>query len=197
MRAKKVSIFIGLLVCLFFLPCSLLRAQSYREEAAISSVYIYQQMINQLDEGNLNKVLQLSHNLDEIISKMDMRFGASLQSDIQNAVNAADKEKARKAVIALIFYDIKDVFYATEEGISEQLALDILKERLKIAYLDYLVVSSQAKKLDFERDRQIRKAFSDLLTGHLAKAVLQSDMSMLKKGMANIDENYKEIFGIL
>jgi hypothetical protein len=99
-------------------------------------------------------------------------------------------------LIELIFYDMQDVFRVTKKSIAGGDNLSNLKEQLKSAYLDYLIVSPEAKKIDFGLDREIRKGFTELLTGRLALAAESTDPGIIEKDIATLEDCYRRIFGI-
>lgn len=171
-------------------------AQSYREEAAISPLYVFQLMADDADEGNIQKISALSGQISEIISNIDTNFGVDIKSQLDKAVNSSSPAEVKRAIQTLILYDIKDVFRATEEGINKGLSLSKLKNRLKFAYNDYLTVSKWAKKADFALDRKIRKNFNEMITGLIARAADEGNASSLKSAMQDIEVDYRSIFGI-
>lgn len=192
--------FILIVVAAVSLPLAALssaKAQSYREQAPISPVYIYQQMLSYAQAQEADKILKLLDSLGEILSAVNVNFGKNLKAEVSAAVGSGNSKKMLEAIYTLIYYDIKDVFRATGEGLNvERLPLEKLEARLKFAYLDYLLVSPEARKKDFNLDRDIRKSFTELLTGELARVVSQGNLGTAQNKLNAIEENYKSIFGL-
>lgn len=196
---KIKLILIAVAISLSFLILSSARAQSYREAAPISSVYIYQQMLSYAQTQENDKIIKLLGNIEEILNAINNNFGKNLKADIANAINKGSNEEISASIYTLILYDIKDVFRSVEEGLNvERLSLSRLEERLKLAYLDYLAVSPEARKRDFNLDRDIRKIFTELLTADLARAVSLGggSRSILQNRLVSIEDSYRKIFGL-
>ncbi len=194
MRIKIILIICGLSFLIPPLPA--LHAQTYRENASVTPVSVYQQMLDFAENSEFDKILQVGEQISGVFDAIKIKFSVDIGSMVQRAISTGDKEKVKAAVYTIIYYDIKDVFQATEEGVKQQLPLDKLKERLKLSYLDYLLVSPAAKKIDFGIDREIRKYFNELLTAELAKAVTGVTDVKMKEATAAIEESYKSVFGI-
>ncbi|MBU4304458.1 MAG: hypothetical protein KJ893_02365 [Candidatus Omnitrophica bacterium] len=195
MRGKTLFIILcSVLVVL--LSLSLANAQSYRENAAVSSVYVYRQMVDSVDAGQLSKVLELARPIEAILAALETNLSVNIKSQLERAVASQDREKVKGALHKLIFYDIQDIFRAAKKSITSRTDAGKLKEQLKLAYLDYLIVSPEAKRIDFGLDREVRKVFNELLTGHLAAAVEASNPGIVENDMATIEGHYRRIFGI-
>jgi len=193
MRGKSLFIILSS-VLVVLLSLSLAKAQSYRENLEVSSLYVYQQMFDNADAGQFSKILELSRQIEGVIVALETNLSVNIKSQLESAVASGDKEKVKGALQKLIFYDIQDVFLTTKSSIKNGADLGKIKEHLKLAYLDYLIVSSEAKKIDFGLDRSVRKSFNELLTGHLAAAVNASNPGLVENDMATIQDNYRQIF---
>jgi len=171
-------------------------AQSYRESAPISPVYVYKQMLLYAEQGESGKISKLLSSVEEILDALSSNFQQDLRNKITEAINSGSRREILNSIYTLIFYDMKDVFRATVEGLREGLSLAALKERLKFAYLDYLLVSPTARKKEFNLDRNIRKLFTGLLTAELAKAVDEGEASSIESKFDAILNDYRSIFGL-
>lgn len=191
-----IRFILTLLIGLVWVAPSFLNAQDYRESVPIPSVYIYQKMLSYADSGENDKILKLLASIKEILNAINSNFGEDLETKVKQAIATGNKEVILKALYTLIHYDIKDVFRATIEGIKAGKPLSKLKGTLKLAYLDYLLVSQKARKKDFNLDREIRKDFTELLTADLARAVSQDDIRILQNKFDSIEYNYRSIFGL-
>ena len=193
MKIKLILIFT---LCIVLLTPSFLKAQDYREKASVSPVEIYREMLFCVQTKNTGKILKLLGSVEGVLEAINANFGEDLKTKIEMAVSTGKQENIAKAVHTLIYYDIKDVFKATMGGISEGISLAKLKGRFKFAYLDYLLVSPQAERKNFNLDRAIRKGFADILIADLAKAVLQGNTYVMQSRFDSIEHNYKNIFGL-
>jgi len=193
MKIKLILIFT---VCMVLLVPSFLKAQDYREKASVSPVEIYREMLSCVQTKNTGRILKLLGSVEGILEAINTNFGKDIKSKIEEAVSTGKSEDIAGAIHTLIYYDIKDVFKATMGGVSEGLSLAKLKGRVKFAYLDYLLVSPQAKRKNFNLDRAIRKGFADILIADLAKAVLQGNTYVVQSRFDSIEHNYKNIFGL-
>ncbi len=189
---KKCILIAGLIV---FLSSPSLFSQNYRKEAVVSPVYVYQQMLSYLEEGNYKKILKSLSLLEEILNAIKSKFNKDLKTLIEDAVATKDVEKIREAIYTLIFYDIKDVFSEVLNNLNTK-GLYQLKETLKFAYLDYLLVSPAVKKRNFKVDRDIRKSFTELLGGLLAKAIEEKNSIFIEGKFSKIEKDCKAVLGI-
>ncbi|OQX87718.1 MAG: hypothetical protein B6D55_02560 [Candidatus Omnitrophica bacterium 4484_70.2] len=185
---------IGLIIFFLLLSPSLF-AQNYRKEAVISPVYIYQQMLSFVKEGNYDKIVKSLPLLEDVLNAIKNNFNKDLKILIEEAVSTRDAGRIKKAIYTLIYYDIKDVFNEVLTNLNTK-GFYQLKETLKFAYLDYLLVSPAIRKRNFKIDREIRKSFVELLGGLLAKAVEEKSSIFIEGKFSKIEENYKSILGI-
>ena len=184
---------IGLII--FLLLSLSLFAQNYRKEAVISPVYIYQQMLSFVKEGDYDKIVKSLSLLENVLNAIKNNFDKDLKTLIEDAVSTGDARKIKKAIYTLIYYDIKDVFYEVLTNLNTKEFYQ-LKETLKFAYLDYLLVSPAIRRRNFEVDREIRKSFTELLGGLLAKAVEEKNSIFIEGRFSKIERDCRTILGI-
>lgn len=177
------------------LPSTSAMAQSYRESAPVPLVKVYQEMVAHALKQENAEILKLLGSIDQVLVEIATKFGIDCKAEIKGAVEKGDEKGVLEALYKLIYYDIRDVFQATKEGLEKGLPLAALKERLKAAYLDYLVISPDARKANFNLDREVRKIFNEVLTARLAEAVSKGEGDILLANFKRIEDNYRNIFG--
>lgn len=192
----KISFKLILVVGLLFLITSFLSAEDYRETASKSSIDLYHQMFVYAEKQDNDKILTLLDSIKVPLNGIKSNFGKDLNAMIKQALSTGSKEDVLQALYTLIYYEMKNVFRDTVKGIeSGRLPpLATLKERLKLAYVDYLLVSPKAREKNFDLDREIRKDFNKLFTGDLAKAVSEDNKNILQNAFNSIENKYKDIF---
>ncbi len=189
---RKILMVVGIILVL---ATPSLYAQTYRKEAAVSPVYIYQQMLSYAEKGEFKKISKSLTLLEEILAAIKSKFNKDLKALFEEALTTNDTKEIKKAIYALIFYDIKDVFGEVLSNLNTKGLYD-LKETLRFAYLDYLLISPVVKKKNFEVDRRIRKTFNEVLGGLLARAFEEKNPSLLRGKLARIEESYKLVLDV-
>ncbi len=188
-----MRIFLILLIGVLLAP-SVLFAQDYRELGSVSPISIYQQILSSAQAQDNSGILKSLDSLSDILNAINTNFGKDIRSEVAKAISTGKKEEVLNAVYNLVLYDMRDVFRVSIIGIEEKLSLSKLKERLKFAYLDYLLISPEVRKKNFNLDRETRKLFEEVLVSGLAVAVSEGDAHNFKRKLEAIENNYKTAF---
>ena len=134
-------------------------AQEYRLGLDPPSFAIYKSMLEFAENEKYDKISGSWGFLGGIPDEIKNKFGVNLEVEVSDAVRDRNKPAAVTALRKLVYYDMKDIFsviLASEEENSAQ-----LKGLIKVAYLDYLQLSSEVEKADLKVDTRIKNAFKE------------------------------------
>ena len=195
MRTGKWMIFF-LLISTIFVPFSLL-AQSYREALPVPPSEIYKSMFQFLEQKEYRKIEGSLNVLGPVLSHIKGKFNVDAGQGIKEGLSLKDDNKILDGVYRLILWDTRDLFDEALKKSSD--SSEGSKVLLKIAYMNYIILSQPVQKRDFSADQRIKKAFqsaySALGTGSLySREEATYNVERLKKVIGEIEGELTRVF---
>jgi len=181
---NKHSIF-TLFLLLMLVATSLLHAKNYRMDMKTPAVQLYESM---LLFAEMRKYVQIEKSLPylkEIFSSEKEKFKVDLQKEIEEAIKSGDQAVVLSAVRKTIYYDIKDIFHSVNSQFDKEPGSTIISW-LKMAGLDYKMLSPYIKRNSIETSKQIDADFALLMSNVSSE---KSNVEEIKKVMDNIENN--------
>jgi hypothetical protein len=135
-------------------------AASYRDTVTVPPVEVYRSMIRFADTSQLDKINGSLSVLAPIVNHIKGKFKNDPGGQIEKAIRGGNPETVRRSIFALIVWDIKDLL---EESLSQARdSVDEGKTSIKIARLEYEILSPVVQKKDFAADQIIKRSFMSL-----------------------------------
>lgn len=135
-------------------------AASYRDAVSVPPVEVFRSMIRYSDANQMDKITGSLIVLAPILNHIKEKFKNDPRSDIENAIGTGDSAKVLRSVQALVVWDIKDLL--EESLLQVQTSVDQGKTSIKIARMEYEILSPAVQKRNFSSDQVIKKAFMNL-----------------------------------
>lgn len=195
MKTGKWMIFF-LLISIIAVPFSLW-AQSYRDALPAPPSEIYKSMLQFLEQKEYSKIEGSLNVLGPVLSHIKGKFNVDAGQGIKEGLSIKDDNKIREGVYRLVLWDTRDLFDEAIRKSSE--SSEGAKVLLKIAYMNYIILSQPVQKKDFSADQRIKKAFqsaySALGTGSLySREEGSSNGERLKKVIGEIEGELTRVF---
>ncbi|MBI3610098.1 MAG: hypothetical protein HY204_05270 [Nitrospirae bacterium] len=185
---QRMTVVFWVAMTIGFLNADRALAQAYRNAVGVPPVEVYQSMLNFADRKEYAKVMGSLTVLSPIVNHIGTKFKDNPSKGIKKAVDKGDPDEILLSVQALIVLDVKDLL---DEALQQAAASpDGSKTLLKIARLNYELLSPYAQKKDFAADTKIKKTFTELFRT-LGSEV---DSEQIRRFTADIISNLSELF---
>lgn len=135
------------------------RAQMYRAEVGVPPAEVYRSLLEFVSREEYPKVVGSLNIILPIIHHITIKFKEDPAEAIKKAVKKGDPDDILLSVQALIILDIKDLLDEALRHVEE--SPEEARNYIKIARLNYEVLSSYVQKKDFAADQRIKKNFTD------------------------------------
>lgn len=186
MKKGKWIIFF-LLILTILVPCSLL-AETYRDALPAPPSEIYKSMLQFLEQKAYPKIEGSLNVLEPVLSHIRGKFNIEAGQTIKEGLSRKDDSKVLEGIYRLIVLDVKDLFdEALKRGAESP---EGAKTLLKVAYMNYLILSQPVQKKDFSADQRIKKAFQSAYSALGAGGTLYS-----KEATATNVDAFKKVLG--
>ena len=175
-------------------------AQEYRSSMPAPAYQIYKNMLKLAEKGDHSKIATSLEFLDKIFAQEQHKFSVNIKKEVLTALDKKQKPEIIKALQKAVFYDIKDIFYTVRN--SKQESAKTLKLWLRMAAVDYELLSPVVKGKSFKTNEEIIKAFNQgtyilsVEASPLAeeKTTKDIDFTALAKVLSGIEANILTVF---
>ncbi|MFQ5454858.1 MAG: hypothetical protein ACE5EA_01485 [Nitrospirota bacterium] len=156
MNRWKKLIILCLLISICLSP-SVSRGQPYRDNLSIPPAEIYKKIMDYISRRDYVKIEKSIVFISPLIKELEKRYNTEIEPRIRDAIQKRDDKALLKSIQRLIFLDISDLFKLIISSMQE--SHEKAKVKLKIAYLDYMILSQEIQMIDFMSDKKIRNRF--------------------------------------
>lgn len=133
------------------------RGQPYRDNLSIPPAEIYKKIMDYISRRDYVKIEKSIVFISPLIKELEKRYNTEIEPRIRDAIQKRDDKALLKSIQRLIFLDISDLFKLIISSMQE--SHEKAKVKLKIAYLDYMILSQEIQMIDFMSDKKIRNRF--------------------------------------
>ncbi|MFQ5455014.1 MAG: hypothetical protein ACE5EA_02280 [Nitrospirota bacterium] len=158
---------------------NLLADQSYRDNIVIPPNDIYKNLLKYIEREDYQKIKKALNLLNGIINVLDAKYSINLMTKLNNSIKRNDNEMILKLIYRLIYFDALDLMDNSIEAV--EVSPDKAKTKLKMSYLNYILLSPIIEKKSFSSDIKIKRMFRD------ANRILDAFSPYTKSNSSGID----------
>lgn len=195
----RMTVVLLITIAVGFLNIDRVQAQAYRNAVQVPPIEVYQSMLNFTDRKEYAKVMGSLNVLAPIVSHIATKFKGNPLEGIKKAVDRGDPDEILLSVQVLISLDIRDLL---DEALQQvETSPDNSKTLIKIARLNYELLSPSVQKKDFAADSKIRKHFTESFRTLGSESVSSADKGkvdsdQIKRFLVEIVSNVVKFFPV-
>lgn len=136
-----------------------LSATAQRAKLKAPPVKIYQSMLQFVDKQDYGKIEASLAFIQPIVLPIKKKWDVDMEREIREGVAKQNETVVRLSIQKLIFFDMESLLYTS---IDKDRLNKERRVQIRIAYLNYLLLSPTIKKKQFLADQRVKKVFHRL-----------------------------------
>lgn len=158
-------------------------------------VKIYQSMLRFVDKQNYGKIEASLSFVKPVILAIKKKWDIDMRSEIRDGVVKQDEIAVRRSIHKLIFLDMEWLLYKSAD---KDLTNKERRRQIRIAYLNYLLLSPTVKKKQFLADQRVKRIFHRLHailgTSRYAQSASNVDATVIENQIHSIEKEMFKLF---
>ena len=133
------------------------RGDDVRKTLRMPSSYVYKSMLKFCEKQEYTKIEKSVPFVHPILVEIQTDYDIDLEKEIRELIATGQQQEIYNLIKKLICWDIKHLL----DGIltDDNASLQQKRVRLKMAYLDYLLLSPEIRQNQFAMDQKLKNAF--------------------------------------